>query len=96
MADPSSKASKALERRIVEVAGHHVGVTTYMVAARWSCRVDNIDPGTIIARANGATREEAEETALANASVTLGMRDAAAALRRSVEDLRKRSGEGNK
>jgi len=71
-------------------------VTTYMVGTRWSCRVDNVDPGTVIARASGATREEAENVALGSASVTLGMRDAAAALRRSVEELRKRQSDGER
>ena len=79
-----------LERKVVQLGSHEVCVTTYMVGTRWACRVDNVDPGAVIARASGATREEAADVALANASVTLDMRDAAAALRRSVEELRKR------
>jgi hypothetical protein len=94
MAGPSVPPGRQLERRLVRLGAHEVGVTTYMVGARWACRVDNVDPGTIIARASGATREEASDVALASASVTLGMRDAAAALRRSVDELRKRQGSG--
>jgi len=87
---------RQLERKIVQLGDHRVGVTTYMVGSRWACRVDNVDPGTVIARASGATKEEAADVALASASVTLDMRDAAAALRRSVEELRKRQGTGEK
>jgi hypothetical protein len=94
MTDPSSPAGRNLERRIVRLGAHEVGVTTYMVGTRWSCRVDNVDPGTVIARASGATRDDAADIALASASVTLGMRDAAEALRKSVDELRKRQGSG--
>ncbi len=92
--EASGPSGRMLERKIVQLGSHQVGVTTYMVGNRWACRVDNVDPGAVIARASGATQEEAADVALANASVTLDMRDAAAALRRSVEQLRKRQGPG--
>ena len=81
-----------LRRRVVLVGQQELGVTSYPVGARWACRVDNVDPGTIIGRASGATREEAVELALASAVVTLGMREAKDSMRRSVEELRKGRG----
>jgi ribosomal protein S12 methylthiotransferase accessory factor YcaO len=35
------------------------------------CTVDNVDPGAVIARAKGATREEAEAEAIAKAKERL-------------------------
>lgn len=96
MANSNSSSGRFLERKIVQLGAHDVGITTYLVGNRWSCRIDNVDPGTIIARATGSTRDEAADIALASASVTLGMRDAAEALRKSVEELRKRQSSGGK
>jgi hypothetical protein len=74
-------------RRTETVEGMTVGVTSYKVGTRYSARVDNIDPGAIIARAQGSTRIEAERDALENAALTLRLRDASQAMRRSAESL---------
>jgi hypothetical protein len=79
--------SNEFRRTRVMLAGREVGVTSYRVGCRFSCRVDNVDPGAVIGRAVGATREEAEDAALASAALTFDLRDASDALRRSVELL---------
>ena len=56
----------------LELAGWPVGVVSYKLGERWFCEVDNISPGARIARAEGATREEAERRALADAERRLG------------------------
>ena len=74
-------------RTIATLAGREVGVTSYRVGSRYSCRIDNVDPGAVIGRAIGLTRDEAEGAALASAGLTLDLQDANDALRRSVEML---------
>src|SRR5262245_15597669 len=75
-----------VERRQV-IEGVEVRVTSYQVGKRYACRIDNIDPGTIIGRGRGATRAEAESAALAGATVKLGLSQARSALRKSLEHL---------
>jgi pyridoxine/pyridoxamine 5'-phosphate oxidase len=81
------QAQEQSERQI-EVAGTKVRVTSYKLGARFSCRVDNIDPGAIIGRASAGTREEAETMALDQATSVLSLRAASAALRSSVDHLK--------
>ena len=50
-----------------ELAGLQVNVTSYKIAGRYLCHIQNIDPGAIIVRTEGLTREEAELAALARA-----------------------------
>jgi hypothetical protein len=70
-----------------------VGVESYKVGARFAARVDNVDPGAVIGRGQGATREEAEQVALEAAALTLQLRDATQSMRRTAEVLpAKRSG----
>jgi hypothetical protein len=49
------------ERR--ELAGWPVTVETYKLNAVYHCTIANVEPGARIARADGATREEAEQRA---------------------------------
>lgn len=60
------------ERR--EMAGVPVEVTSYKVGDRYYCHLTNVDPDATIARAEGASREEAEQLALAKAANRLGVR----------------------
>jgi hypothetical protein len=54
------------ERR-VEIDGWPVNLTSYQIAGIFHCRADNVSPGAGLARTTGATREEAEEKAIARA-----------------------------
>lgn len=40
-----------------------VRFTSYRLGDRYHCQVDNVEPGAVIARAEGATREDAERAA---------------------------------
>jgi hypothetical protein len=51
-----------------EVAGWKVTVETYKLDDVYHCTISNVDPGARIARADGATRQEAEERALEKAN----------------------------
>jgi hypothetical protein len=54
-----------------EVAGVAIKVTTYRIGDPYHCHVANADPGATIARAEAATREEAERAAVAKATERL-------------------------
>jgi hypothetical protein len=55
------------QRRRDELAGWPVGIVSYKLGERFICEVDNVSPGARLARAEGGTREEAEQRALATA-----------------------------
>ena len=65
------KAEEYTERT-EEIDGWSVHVVTYSLGDRFSCTIDNVDPGARIARAEGATRDEAERLALEKARKYLG------------------------
>jgi hypothetical protein len=58
------------ERRI-ELAGWEVNLRTYQIGDTYHCKADNVSPGANIARSTGATREEAEQKAIAKATERL-------------------------
>lgn len=58
--------------RTVEVEGWQVRLTSYKLGDVYHCTADNVDPGAWIARTQGATREEAENSALERARQLLG------------------------
>lgn len=60
--------AEGFERSLEEIAGERVGVTSYRLGDVFVCKVDNVSPGANIARATGATREEAREIAFAAAA----------------------------
>ena len=67
MSEPTPlKAEEYLERRDV-IDGWNINVVTYKIGDRYYCTIDNVDPGARFARAEGATREDAEHTALEKA-----------------------------
>jgi hypothetical protein len=47
------------------------GVTSYKIGDMYHCKADNVSPGAQIARTTGATREEAENAAIAKATERL-------------------------
>jgi hypothetical protein len=56
------------QRREEKLAGWPVGIVSYRLGEKWFCEIDNLDPGARIARAEGPTREAAEQAAKAAAS----------------------------
>jgi hypothetical protein len=60
------RAEDYQERRI-EINGWPVNLTSYRIGAVYHCKADNVSPGAVLARTTGATRQEAEEKAIARA-----------------------------
>jgi hypothetical protein len=54
-------------RRQMDLAGWPITIETYKLGAVYHCSIANVDPGARFARADGATREEAEQRALEKA-----------------------------
>ena len=59
--------SEEYSRREQELAGWPITVETYKLGDVYHCTVANVDPGARIARADGATKAEAERLALEKA-----------------------------
>jgi hypothetical protein len=60
------KVEHFAERKL-EIDGWPVNLTTYQIGQTYHCKADNVSPGAGIARTTGATREEAEQKAIARA-----------------------------
>lgn len=54
-------------RRRQELGGWPIEIETYKLGDVHYCTINNVDPGARFARAEGATREEAERQALEKA-----------------------------
>jgi len=54
-------------RRQLELAGWPITVETYKLGGTYHCTIANVDPGARFARADGSSREEAEQRALEKA-----------------------------
>lgn len=54
-------------RRYETVEGWQVGITSYQLGDVFYCTIDNVSPGANVARAQGATREQAEAAAMSKA-----------------------------
>lgn len=65
------KVENFSERKL-EIDGWPVNLTTYQIGDVYHCKADNVSPGAGLARTTGATREEAEEKAIARAKELLG------------------------
>jgi len=55
-------------RRQEELAGWPVTIETYKLGEVYHCTIANVDPGARFARADGASREEAERQAIEKAT----------------------------
>jgi hypothetical protein len=55
-------------RRQQELAGWPVTIETYKLGDVYHCTIANVDPGARFARADGATKEEAEALAIDRAT----------------------------
>lgn len=64
------KVENHAERRI-EIAGWQVNLRSYQIGDTYYCKADNVSPGANVARSTGATREEAEQKAIAKATERL-------------------------
>jgi hypothetical protein len=84
MAETRSPEMKYRKQRAGERV---VGITSYRVGNLFAARIDNVDPGSIIGRGSGGTREEAEAIALEKALLSLDLEEAGQAMRRSVDYL---------
>ncbi len=64
------KAEEYTERR-VELAGWPVNITSWRSGSVYHAKADNVSPGASLARAEGATREEAEQEVIRRAEQLL-------------------------
>jgi len=55
-------------RRQQELAGWAVTIETYKLGDVYHCTTANVDPGARVARADGSTKQEAEERAIEKAT----------------------------
>lgn len=55
-------------RRQTEIGRWEIVVETYRAGDVYHCTISNVDPGARFARADGSTREEAENKALEKAT----------------------------
>ena len=55
-------------RRQQELGGWPVTIETYKLGDVYHCTISNVDPGARVARADGATQEEAEARAIEKAT----------------------------
>ena len=51
----------------IKLAGWPISVETYRLGDVYHCTISSVDPGARFARADGATKDEAESRALAKA-----------------------------
>jgi hypothetical protein len=57
--------------RKMEIDGWAVNLTSYRIGETFHCKADNVSPGAALARTTGATRQEAEDKAIARAKELL-------------------------
>jgi len=50
-----------------ELAGWPVHLVSYKLGDTYRCKIDNVSPGAQVARGEGATRDEAEQTTIEKA-----------------------------
>lgn len=62
------ESSREFTERRDRLGDWPVNIVTYRIGDRYYCTIDNVDPGARFARAEGATREAAEATALEKAT----------------------------
>jgi hypothetical protein len=60
--------SEDFRERREKIGGWVINIVSYRMGERYYCTIDNVDPGARFARAEGATREEAEGAALEKAA----------------------------
>ena len=63
--------SEEYSERVVDVGGWQCRLTSCRLGEVYHCHADNVSPGARLARATGATKEEAESATLARATELL-------------------------
>jgi hypothetical protein len=63
--------AEEFQERKLELVGWPVNLTSYRLEGVWHSKADNVSPGAALARTTGATREEAEQKAIARAEELL-------------------------
>jgi hypothetical protein len=90
-------AEEEVEQRQHKLGDHLLGVVTFRSGDKYVCRIDNVDPGTVIARGEGRTRADAERVALSQVEQRLArskqLRDTLTELHTRVASLDKRLSE---
>ncbi len=64
--------AEEFQERKVEGGGWPLNISSYRLGDTWHSMADNVSPGAALARAKGATRDEAEQKAIARARELLG------------------------
>jgi hypothetical protein len=57
--------------RIETIGSWKIRIQTYRVGEKWVCVVDNVDPGAVIYRTQGTSREVIEQKAIKKAEERL-------------------------
>jgi hypothetical protein len=65
------KVEEHAERKL-DIEGWPVNLTSYRIGETFHCKADNVSPGAALARTTGASRQEAEDKAIARAKELLG------------------------
>ena len=93
----TDQREEEVEQHQEKLDDHQVGVVSFRYGDKFVCRIDNVDPGAVIARGEGRTRGEAERTALALAKQRFArskhLHDTLSELHTSVASLDKRLSE---
>ena len=58
-------------REETTLGGWPAGITTYRIGETWICKIDNVSPGAVVARARAETREDAINAASERATSRL-------------------------
>lgn len=64
------KAEQYRSRR-TKVGAFEINIESYRLGDTYHCKVDNVQPGAVLARGQGKTREEAERVAVEKAKEML-------------------------
>ncbi len=88
--------AEGYEERSLTLEGWPARVVSYQLGDRFACKIDNVSPGAVIARGEGATREEAIQEATDRASRRLRatrrvsvLADQVGAIAKELDELKK-------
>lgn len=56
----------------MRIGDFEINIESYRIGDTYHCTVDNVQPGAVLARGQGKSREEAERIAVEKASEMLG------------------------
>jgi len=60
-------AAEGFEEELQKINSTKIKLTSYKIGEKYFCHISNLDPGATIARAEGASRDEAKRSALRKA-----------------------------